>query len=80
MACACGGKTAANTTDTLGYYVIMPDGSVLPEGFDPATFDPDVRGLVAPYFGVYEANAQVTLNRGGTIKRLKRKPATPASA
>ncbi|UXE04387.1 hypothetical protein SEA_FUNSIZED_16 [Mycobacterium phage Funsized] len=75
MACACGGRTAANTSDTLGYYVIMPDKSILPEGFDPATFDPDDRSMVAPYFGIHEANAQVTLNRGGTIKRLKRRTA-----
>ncbi|QWY84358.1 hypothetical protein SEA_KNOCKER_16 [Mycobacterium phage Knocker] len=78
MGCACGGRagTSANGETTLGYYVILPNGGgILPEGFDPATFDPEDRTAVAPYFGVYEANAQVTLNRGGTIKRLKRKPA-----
>lgn len=75
MGCSCGGRTSANSSDTLGYYVILPDGSILPEGFDPATFDPDDRTQVAPYFRVYEANAQVTLNRGGTVKRLKRKTA-----
>jgi hypothetical protein len=77
MGCSCGGKTSANSSDTLGYYVVLPNGrGILPEGFDPATFDPDDRTAVAPYFGVYEANAQVTLNRGGTIKRLKRQPAS----
>jgi hypothetical protein len=68
MACSCGGRTAANSSDTLGYYVILPGGTLLPEGVNPA----DPTNGTAPYFGIHEANAQVTLNRGGTIKRLKR--------
>lgn len=78
MGCSCGGKTSANSSDTLGYYVVLPGGAVLPDGFNPSTFDPEDRTAVAPYFGVYEANVQVTVNRGGTVKRLKRKPAPVA--
>lgn len=68
MGCSCGGRTSANSSDTLGYYVVLPGGSLLPEGVNPT--NPDAG--TPPYFGIYEANAQVTLNRGGTVKRLKR--------
>lgn len=72
MACGCGSRTSANASDTLGYYVILPDGSVMPQGFDPA----DPTAGTAPYFSVYEARTEVTLSGGGTIKRAKR----PAAA
>ncbi|QGH75261.1 hypothetical protein I5G61_gp13 [Mycobacterium phage Quesadilla] len=76
MGCNCGGRTAANSSDTLGYYVTLPDGTVLPSGFDPA----DPEGAVPPYFGYYEARNQIVLNGGGTVRRAKRQPAEVAPA
>ena len=76
MACGCGGKVGGGgSSDTLGYYVILPNGGgLLPEGVNPE----DPENGTPPYFGIASANAQVTMNRGGTIKRLKRKPASAA--
>lgn len=68
MGCNCGGRAKAKAAETLGYYVVLPDQTILPSGFDPA----DPQGEVAPYFSVYEARTQVTLNGGGTIRRAKR--------
>ena len=76
MGCACGGKTSANSSDTLGYYVILPNGELYPSGINPE--NPDAGA--APLFSVNEARREVTLNGGGTIRRLKRQPATAASA
>lgn len=72
MGCNCGGGAATNRSGTLGYYVVLPDGQLMPPGVnpdDPASGEP-------PYFSVYEARIQVTLNAGGTIRRLRRQPVT----
>lgn len=76
MGCNCGGRTAANHSDTLGYYVVLPDGSVLPAGFTPD----DPEGGAPPYFGYYEARNQIVLNGGGTVRRARRSAAVAASA
>jgi hypothetical protein len=76
MGCNCGGRTAANSSDTLGYYVVLPDGSMLPSGVNPD--DPDAGS--PPYFGYYEARNQIVLNGGGTVRRLRRKPAEPVAS
>jgi hypothetical protein len=68
MGCNCGGRVGTSVGDTLGYYVILPDGSVLPEGFTPD----DPEGGAPPYFNYPDARTQVTLNGGGTIRRAKR--------
>jgi hypothetical protein len=73
MACGCGGRTSASNPDTVGYYVVLPDGSTMPQ---VNVEDPDAGE--APFFSVNEARTQVTLNGGGTIRRLRRvdKPAS----
>ncbi|UJQ86536.1 hypothetical protein SEA_PENGUINLOVER67_14 [Mycobacterium phage PenguinLover67] len=70
MGCNCGGRTAANHSDTLGYYVVLPDSSVLPAGFIPEAPESGA----PPYFGYYEARNQIVLNGGGTVRRAKRQP------
>ncbi|AYD82008.1 hypothetical protein I5G60_gp13 [Mycobacterium phage Saguaro] len=72
MGCNCGGRTAANNNDTLGYYVVLPDGTLMPSGVNPD--DPDAGA--PPYFGYYEARNQVVLNGGGTVRRLRRSRAS----
>jgi len=76
MACGCGGRAQANNAGTLGYYVILPDGSLMPRGVNPA--DPEAGE--PPYFFYSEARAEVVMNGGGTIKRLKRAAATAAAS
>lgn len=71
MGCNCGGRTrASNRGNTRGFYVVLPDGTTLPPGVNPD--DPD--NGTPPYFSYHEARAQVTLNAGGTVYRLVRKP------
>jgi len=78
MGCGCGGRATGvkKPGDTLGYYVVLPDKSVLPEGFDPS----NPEGDVAPYFSPHEARTQVTLNAGGTIRRAKKPEPVAAPA
>jgi hypothetical protein len=47
---------------------VLPDKTVLPDGFDPGAPSEGA----APYFGYYEARSQVVLNGGGTIRRVKK--------
>ncbi len=73
--CGCGGGPGKGGTDTIGFYVILPNGGgLLPEGVNPE--EPE-KGT-PPYPFIQSANAQVTLHRGGTIRRIKRKPAPAA--
>lgn len=68
MACSCGGGAATNKSNTLGYYVILSTGVLVPAGVnpeEPAAGEP-------PFFFYNEARAEVLANGGGTIKRLKR--------
>lgn len=72
MACGCGGRPGGNNPSTLGYYVILPDKTLVPAGVNPenpAAGEP-------PFFFYNEARAEVFANGGGTIKRLKRDTAT----
>jgi hypothetical protein len=70
VACGCRGGNAGRggANETLGYYVVMPDGSTRPAGIDP---DNPSAGT-PPYMLYAEAHSQV-LGVGGTIHRLKRK-------
>lgn len=69
MGCNCGGRTSATAKGTtLGFYVVLPDGSMSPEGVNPD----DPSAGTPPYFSIVEAQREVTLNAGGTIRRLKR--------
>jgi hypothetical protein len=71
MGCSCGGGAATNKSNTLGYYVILPSGVLVPPGVNPD--DPD--SGEPPFFFYNEARAEVLENGGGTIKRLKRNTA-----
>ncbi|MBV9869441.1 MAG: hypothetical protein JO214_02345 [Frankiaceae bacterium] len=75
MGCGCGSARAA-VGDTLGFYVILPNGELVPAGVNPD--DPDAGA--PPFMFQNEARREVTLNGGGTIRRLKRKTAATASA
>jgi hypothetical protein len=71
MGCGCnkGGVGRGGQSDTLGFYVVKPDGQVLPAGVNP---DEPTAGT--PPFMLYaEAHAEV-IGVGGTIHRLRRKP------
>ncbi|QJD51316.1 hypothetical protein SEA_RAWRGERTHAT_11 [Mycobacterium phage RawrgerThat] len=71
--CGCGGGAGSGSrNDTIGYYVVLPDSSVLPAGVNPA--DPDAGE--PPYAFYQEAHNQVVLNGGGTVRRLRKQPAT----
>ncbi|ACF05012.1 hypothetical protein Nigel_9 [Mycobacterium phage Nigel] len=72
MGCGCGGGAGSNRNDTIGYYVVTPDGDTLPAGVNPA--DPDAGE--PPYAFYQEAHNQVVLNGGGTVRRLRKQPAT----
>ena len=72
MGCGCGGNAGAGRSNTVGYYVDMPDGTRLPEGVN---LENPEEGTPL-YFSIHEANTQVTIHRGGTIRRLKREPAS----
>ena len=72
MGCNCGGRSAASShSDTLGYYVILPNGQTYPAGINPN--DPEAGTPPLAFYN--EARAEVVANGGGTIRRLKRKPA-----
>ena len=72
--CGCnGGAGSGNRSDTLGYYVVLPNGGgTLPAGVNPA--DPDAGE--PPYAFYQEAHNQVVLNGGGTVRRLRKQPTT----
>lgn len=73
MGCGCNkGVGTSGNGDTIGYYLVLPDGTVLPTGVNPE--NPDAGA--PPYMFYNEARAQVVLNNGGTVKRLRRKPVT----
>ncbi|AEJ95686.1 hypothetical protein AVV09_gp12 [Mycobacterium phage BrownCNA] len=73
MMCGCnGGAGSGSRNDTIGYYVVLPGGDVLPAGVNPA--DPDAGE--PPYAFYQEAHNQVVLNGGGTVRRLRKQPAT----
>jgi hypothetical protein len=71
MGCGCKGGSAGKggTNDTLGFYVILPDGSVMPQGVNPT----NPAAGAPPYLMYAEAHSEVVLTGGGTIHRLKRK-------
>ena len=71
MGCGCGGGAGSNRSDTIGYYVVLPGGDVLPAGVNQA--DPDAGE--PPYAFYQEAHNQVVLNGGGTVRRLRKQPA-----
>lgn len=72
MGCGCGGGAGSNRSDTIGYYVVLPNGGgTLPVGVNPA--DPDAGE--PPYAFYQEAHNQVVLNGGGTVRRLRKQPA-----
>jgi len=58
MSCGCRGRQAVVGGETLGYIVILPDG----------TQKPPVGS--APFFSVIEARTEVRAAGGGTIKRI----------
>ena len=69
MGCGCKGGAVGRggQSDTLGFYVVLPDGTTLPPGINPDSPDEG-----APPFLMYaEAHAEV-IGVGGTIHRLKR--------
>lgn len=72
--CNCGGRAggSANRGDTLGYYVVLPNGGgTLPEGVNPENPDDGT----PPYAFYQEAHNQVVLYGGGTVRRLRKQPA-----
>lgn len=59
MACGCGKRRHVYAGgETLGYIVILPDGTRLPEAEDEM------------FFSVVEAKREVRSAGGGTIKRM----------
>lgn len=76
MGCNCGkargaaGRAGAGVT--LGFYVILPDKTLMPRGVNPE----DPSAGEPPYFFYTEAHSEVVLNGGGTVRRLRRDPVT----
>lgn len=71
--CGCNGGVGVGKEPSMGWYVKLPasaGGGLLPEGVNPEDPDAGTPG----YTIVSQAQAQVTLAGGGTIRRLK-KPA-----
>ncbi|AEJ93858.1 hypothetical protein SEA_DUCHESSDUNG_10 [Mycobacterium phage DuchessDung] len=68
MACGCGGGAKANSNspggDTLGYRAILPNKSVVPPRNEP------------PFFMAADAMREVTLARGGTVRRIRKSDPT----
>jgi hypothetical protein len=81
MGCGCGkgGAGRGGKSDTLGYYVQLPDvpqpdGTVLPGATLPHGVNPDQPEKGEPPFMLYaEAHLEVVTAAGGTVHRLKRK-------
>lgn len=71
MACGCNkGVGRGGSSDTLGYYVVLPGGMMVPAGINPD--DPEAG---EPPFMLYaEAHNEVVQAGGGTVRRLKKKP------
>lgn len=69
MGCGCnGGAGTGGRVDTLGYYVVLPDGTMLPSGVNPD--DPDMGA--PPYMLYTEAHNQAVMSGAGTVYRLRR--------
>lgn len=71
MGCGCrGGNAGASggAGDVLGYYVVLPDGSLVPPGVNPA--DPDAGE--PPFMFYAEARAEILGQNGCTIRKLTR--------
>ncbi|AHJ88509.1 hypothetical protein Jolie1_09 [Mycobacterium phage Julie1] len=78
--CGCnGGAGVGKNKDSMGWYVQLPQsagGGILPEGVNPADPEAGEPG----YMIAAEAQRQVTLAGGGTIRKLVKAPATPVPA
>lgn len=71
MGCGCrsgNGAGRGGSNDTLGYYVVMPDGSMRPKDVNP-----DAPESGAPPFLMYAEAHNEVIGVGGTIHRLRRK-------
>ncbi len=77
--CGCnGGVGTGKNKDSMGWYVILPatsGGGILPEGVNPEDPEAGQPG----YLLVSAAQAVVNAEGGGTIHRLKRKPASAST-
>lgn len=69
MGCGCnGGAGKGGKSDTIGYYVVLPDGAVIPAGVNP-----DDPSAGEPPFILYaEAYNEVVQAGGGTVHRLRK--------
>lgn len=72
MGCNCGGGAArgSGSNETLGYYVVLPDGSLMPAGVNPD--DPEAGE--PPYMIYAEALSEALHSGGGSVHRLRKKP------
>jgi hypothetical protein len=62
MSCGCSKRNfATHNGETLGFIVILPDGTQVPPEGDP------------PFLSQVEARTEVRQAGGGTVKRLTRK-------
>lgn len=70
MGCGCRGRSQVVVGgETLGWYVVLPDGSTKPDGFNPDDFGPNA---VKPYLSTVEAKAVQRAAGGGSIYRQKK--------
>lgn len=70
MGCGCGGGAGKGKgrNDTIGYYVVLPGGAVVPEGINPD----DPASGAAPFMLYAEAHNEVVQANGGTVHRLRK--------